>query len=829
MLTILNDPTGATGRRTHPWRLDISRQANVEAHLAGGADCVVQLNGETIDPVSDARMEGRPALGDCMTVIHRPAGLDPMTWVLIVSALLSVAAYAMIPKAPGLPQIPSTSPTNQLTGQTNVARAYQAIPDAYGSRRIWPDLLQQSLITYQDSVKLITEWLCISRGTGAISDVRYADTPIDDVSGARWEFFKPSALEPEDLPELMPTEITDVIEPVQAPDVNGQEVSPATYPDAVIFDGTMHGQYPAADQFQIETPDGAQWATLKAAIPTSARLVYGISWGGGGAEAGDGGGGENFDQVCDVLSYSVAGSAVTFTLRRPFGTPPAGFNALTAAHIFAASTTSSKIGPFTLPTVADRLRWNVGFLRGLKGSVSIQARWWAIDAGGGEIVGTSETQTDTFTADTYDERHFTVDVIPAAGLANYRVEFTRTTGDLGNGADVAKVEELYALRYYASKLLPGVTVIKVTTAATEQATGIRERKINLRWQRYVRGLDTVALSLSRNFGRAMAHAWAVAGGDPAELDVDKLRAINDAHGEDSALLRFDGVLDDANMSLGERLAMMANHARCTVWRDGTRWTVSREEAQSVPELQLDYRNLAADGESLINYAAHLPASHDGVEVEYVDEATGARKAYSRLSIATGSPVAGTPSNPLKLALPGCATAAQAENRAKLEARRLLYQRTSVTDRAMADAGSLGIGSLVRWVDPNDFTGDDGLQAGEVMAIDGATLTTSEPLDWKGGTSGRILLTGEDGRFIGLPVQCTPGASETEVVLSAPVGGLYVRDAARQLGSRYAFGPGLTEAEIQAAGLYVVTDIKPAEDQTFTLSLASYDDRLFMDD
>ena len=69
---------------------------------------------------------------------------------------------------------------------------------------------------------------------------------------------------------------------------------------------------------------------------------------------------------------------------------------------------------------------------------------------------------------------------------------------------------------------------------------------------------------------------------------------------------------------------------------------------------------------------------------------------------------------------GCTTLAQAWNRAQLEARRLLYQRTSVSDKALSDANGLGLGSLVRWIDPNDFYGDDGLQAGEVMNTGTAT-------------------------------------------------------------------------------------------------------------
>jgi len=279
------------------------------------------------------------------------------------------------------------------------------------------------------------------------------------------------------------------------------------------------------------------------------------------------------------------------------------------------------------------------------------------------------------------------------------------------------------------------------------------------------------------------------------------------------------------MSLGERLQRIAYTARCALWRDGSQWTVTREEERTTPDLQLDYRNLAASGDSVITYAAHLPASHNGVEVEYTDETTQASKAYVRLDVTSGAVVSGVPTNPVKIKLPGCATTAQATNRANLEARRLLYQRTTVTDTALQDAATLGLGSLVRWIDPNDFAGDDGLQAGEVMSIAGTLITTSEPLDWRGETTGRMVFTGIDGLPLGSPIVVTPHVSGGVTLASVP-GGLYLRDADRQCGSRYAFGPGLSAAEIEAAGLYVATRVAPNGDGTVSIALAAYDARMF---
>ena len=131
---------------------------------------------------------------------------------------------------------------------------------------------------------------------------------------------------------------------------------------------------------------------------------------------------------------------------------------------------------------------------------------------------------------------------------------------------------------------------------------------------------------------------------------------------------------------------------------------------------------------------------------------------------------------------------------------------------------------MRWIDPNDFAGDDGLQAGEVLAISGNVIATSEPIDWKGQSSGRIMFTGSDGRQVGATQVCYPSGDGIEVAALPP--GVYVADGARQLGSRYAFAVGLTQAEIEAAGLYTVTEIRPAADGTVSLSLAQYDQRIY---
>jgi hypothetical protein len=844
-LVILRDPAGILGREVHNLHRDATLQQQIEAAMpGGGAECELLINGERADPMTDPRLDEPPQAGDCIVIAHRPAGFDPVTIALIAGALLAVASYAMIPKVPDTP-VASDSPNNRLTGQTNVARAYQAIPDVYGQRRVWPDMIQPSTVEYRNNVKFVTEWLCVSRGEGAISDVKFADTPIDDVDDAEWALYEPGGSPPPPSgvigpiappPALSPpipgipagyaegkaTRLTGVTEAFASDDVNGQELTAAQAYGLV--QAGFPTSYSGTTTVTMTFSDGAHWNQIRAApLPlTVSRFRFQRSFGGATF---------NVTRTGSITSISTSAGVVTLvcTITSALGQSLPFTVSIQPAGVSAFN----KVGPFTLPIAdATRIRWNTTFLRGLKGSVSILAEWWKIDSGGTEIAGSRETQTIFYDADTFDAQYRTTEVEPAAGAGRYRIEFTRQNTPNADGSDVATLEELYAARYYSVKDIPlGVTIIRVTTRATERSTGLRERKFNCLWERRVRTLTGDTASASRNFARAMAHLWTISGQPISELDTAALAAINTALGETNALLRFDGSLDDADVSLLERMQLMANHARCVFWRDGTRWTVTRDQARSAPELQLDYRNLAGSGQSVVNESFHLPASQDGVEVEFVDEATGAKKAYYRLNITSGTPVVGVCANPLRVKMPACTTLAQAINRAQLEARKLLFQRTSITDTALGDAQQLGPGSLVRWVDPNDFAGDDGLQAGEVLAIAGSVITTSEPLDFKGQTSGRIQVTNADGMLAGPPVVCTPVAGDPyRVTLASVPAGLFVAaPPASQVGSRYAFAVGLTGAEVEAAGLYTVTEPRPNGDGTWSLSMVTYDPRVYAAD
>lgn len=818
MLTILNDPAGITGVRRLPLDYTCTLQQNIERHLSGGADAELRINGIVVDPLTDPRLDRPPSRFDLVTVALRPRGFDPITWAYIAIAVAVVAAVALRPNIPNIEGAAGKdSPNNKLTAQSNVARAYQAIPDVYGYRRVWPDLIQPSTVEYIDQLKYVTEWLCVSRGKGTLSDVQYAETPIGDIEGSSYEVFAPTQGD-DDYFESGLTTLSDVYETFESDEVNGQELAYAiAFP--LISKTASFSATSGTNAFKLTLADGTDLDHLKSLAPSGTASVQFTYDPVGGPPP------QVFNKTCTLTSYTDLGATAEFNFTYS-GTPwGANESDASVSSAITPGATYETAGPFTLPINCSQLWWNTVFLRGLKGTVTIRAEWWQVDADGVEIPATRETQDNSYGADTFDQRFYTNKATPSAGFGRYRIQFQRRTVKVDeNGSDVAKLEEVYAVRYYPTKLLTGVTVLRVTTKATLSATGFSDRKFNARWFRHVRKLTSTEFGASRNFGRILAHLWAVAGNDMAGLDTDALLAINAEHDEDSPILRFDGSLDDSDMSLGERMRLVADTARCLIWRDGTRWTVTREQAQQYPGMQFDYRNLAKGGDSTISYAAHLPASNDGVELEYVDEVSQSKKSYVRLNISTGSVAVGTSKNPKRIKMLGCATTQQAENRAHLEARRLLYQRVTVSDKALSEANDLALGELVRWIDPNDFGGDE-LQAGEVMSISGDLISTSEPIDWRGEASGRITFTGSDGRRLGAPVTCFP-ASNDRVQLETIQSGLYVADLTRQCGSRYAFAVGVTSAELEAAGLYTAVEIKPSSDRTVSIALAAYDSRMF---
>lgn len=225
MLVIWRDPRGVSGKDIHELNYSKSLQENIEKHFPKGLDAnttAITLNGCKINPL-EVDLSRKATHLDRVEVVLRQQGTALI--VGIVAAVAAVAVTLLMPK----PNIPNDlgaqkdSPNNDLTGQTNQARLYQAIPDIYGRIRAFPDLVEPSLSEYIDNIKNITEFMCIGLGNYLIEDVKYADTLLSTINGASYEVFNPG--------DVIPV----IYDAAESPDVDGQEIKPPNHGDQILY------------------------------------------------------------------------------------------------------------------------------------------------------------------------------------------------------------------------------------------------------------------------------------------------------------------------------------------------------------------------------------------------------------------------------------------------------------------------------------------------------------------------------------------------------------------------------------------------------------------
>ena len=837
MLIVCNNPLS---RETKTYQLDdsLTIQQNIEMHLSSGYDYSVFFNGERIDrPELFFAFDEKPKQGDTVVMVRRQGGVDPVSWVyIVVMIVLAAAVYYLAPR----PKTPNgigeykDSPNNSLTGQTNIARLYQAIPDIYGQIVSYPDLIQEPITEYIDNVKSITHWMCVGLGKYSITDVKYGATDLVNIAGGGYEFFFPAPTGAEHYEQAF-TWATNIYEGYTLPEANGQEI---TLPDfeslPVIISSSEYtggGAVISCDQgiTTINFPEG-----------TFPDVVANLINGGGVCVSVD-------PPPPTALTNKKARclSATSTSISFDVSGPNYVHYSLSSVKIESLGNwfEIATLGPFTAPVTSNYIWANYVFQRGLNGGADISAFVELVDSDGyvrnGNLwLGPYLEINNVFSGSTLDQQYRTIKMPNGEPNYNhdlfYRVRFVRKNPDNADSTTQVKVESVQAINYYQFRTFKGVTIARFTISATENATSGTENKFNALVTRHVRTLaDTsrAGVSPSKDFSRAIAHEYTVcAGQSNDDLDIEALAAIQASiNDDDSRLGEFCYSFDDKDLSLGERIQTIGNCCRVSVYRDGSLWSFVREQAGNGAVAQFDYRNLAASGDSAISISSVMPSDYDGVEVEYCNPVDN-KKAFYRLRINDDRTltVATELDNALKVQLAGCRNSRQAINRAYLEANRLIYQTVKVSDVALSDAQALNIGDVVRWVDPNDFEIDDGMYAGEILEISGTTYKTSEDIDFGVNATGRVMITNATGLPKG-PFTCYP-VDSNHFRLDSAASEAFVSDGYMvQAGSRYCLMPGVSDSQIRSAGLYILTDKKPRQDGSVEISLVNYDSRVYADD
>lgn len=220
----------------------------------------------------------------------------------------------------------------------------------------------------------------------------------------------------------------------------------------------------------------------------------------------------------------------------------------------------------------------------------------------------------------------------------------------------------------------------------------------------------------------------------------------------------------------------------------------------------------------VTWTMSLPGGYDGVTLDYVDPLTN-KKSYIYLQIDQSGivEVGDATINALQISLDGCRNKTQAEDRAWLEARRVLLSRVGMTVKVLESTQVIR-GAVVQCPDMYD----NKQQNGYITARSGDVFSTSERIDFSLGDMWVVMtdsLGNYRGRWRAYPVTGRPKAFQA----AADAFDLNIYDRTTvQNASRYFIA---TDTELNST-IWRVETAKPNGDDTQTLTLSEYSDSIY---
>ncbi|HEK0485658.1 TPA: MoaD/ThiS family protein [Proteus mirabilis] len=706
------------------------------------------------------------------------------------------------------------SPNNRLTGQTNIARTYQARPEIHGQVRAFPDLIQQSMFEYIDNKKMVTEWMNFGIGYYTIENVKYSESELIALDGASYQIFQPGEVIPQ------------IFEGFEFPDVDGQEIPGPNESDEIpqyeatannVISGEIKGGEAA---IKIEKQDDFRYF-MDIVKPRSVSLVVNVTY---DTPQGSVTKDIKVDAYLSDAKESDDGAIISPKYYYEFfftnltggdlATPPPNAIVNTSKFVLYDNQFLT-VGPFFSPLDGGELWVHLNAQLGDGDWASARIEFWKIDDNNNEISGTREAFDRGFPSAPKTKTYYLTEKFkPLAGYGRYAIQLTRLENS--NDHSILKLEEVFIVRERINEVHEEDTLVKVTVRATEAPTGTRERKYNALATRHVISYDMNSRSVdytlrpSRSFADAVAHTWLVTAGQPeSTIDLYGLYSIYESL-PDKRLGYFDYTFDDEDVSLGQRIETICNVARVISFWDNGVLTFTREEEKQYPSGTFNRANTTGNGFSL-SYDMTMPSGNDGVEIEYVNPKTN-KKTYLKYRIEDNKIVNKPAKNPNKITIHGCRNEYQAIDRALLEMDRLIHQRMSISVQTLADGDYVYPGDLIIIAD----TYDKNQQAGYIVERIGNQFSTNEKVVFDGEMF--VCVTDHLGntteRF-----KATP-RSDTAYGFIADVPDIQINiydGMSVQSPSRYVIS-NIVEMDSMR---WIVSDKKPNADGTFSITASEY--------
>ncbi|WP_227719891.1 host specificity factor TipJ family phage tail protein [Yersinia proxima] len=711
------------------------------------------------------------------------------------------------------------SPNNKLTGQTNVARTYQARPDVYGQVRSYPDLIQESMFEFIDNIKYVTEWMNFGLGNYTVTSVRYSESNLTSLAGASYQIFPPG------------TVIPVINEGFEFDDVDGQEIPGPNESDSfpaytATSTNVVDGVY-AGGQISVRIKKQSEFDYFyDITKPRAVTFVINVTY-----ATASGNVTRDVEITADLFQATLTDDGAIISPQYFY---TFYFKNLTGADANTTPTTatvnSTKLiindnqplvmGPYFAPIPGNQLWVHFQAQQANEATATYTVVYWKVDDDNAQVA-PSQTYSGSISNNSggQDFRFQTIKLIPTAGYGRYAVQVTRTNNS--SDSNSLQLAEVHSVRVRNNEVHTNDTLVRVIVRATEQATGARQRKYNALINRHTitynlstRVVD-YTLRPSRSFADAVAHTWLIIGRQaPSTIDLYELYSIA-ASLPDSRLGYFDYTFDDEDISLGDRVQTICDAARVIAFMDDGVLSFVRDQKVDFPMASFNRSNMHSD-EYSITYDMTMPGGNDGVELEYVSPTTN-KKTFIRYRITATGIVEQAAESPIKIKLLGCRNEYQARDRALLEVNRLIHSRIRMACKVFADGEYTYVGMMIQAADSYD----ENQQAGYIVQRSGDLFNTNENIKFDGDMY--VVITDDTGytsnRYRAYPRDDT----SMGFISGIPDIPLNIWDGDEvQSSSRYIIAT-LTELD---STLWTVTEKKPNSDGTTSLTLAEYSDKTY---
>ncbi|EMD1716104.1 host specificity factor TipJ family phage tail protein [Providencia stuartii] len=689
------------------------------------SDVVILVNGRALQEDDELDFEITPT--HFIQVFDQPKSVIGDILNPVFNLVTKVFSF-LAPKTPSFSAAESNvkdSPNNRLTGQTNVARAYQARPEIHGQVRVFPDLIQQSMFEYNNNLKTVTEWLNIGIGEYKTESIRFAESDFTAMAGASYRIYKPR--------EVIPL----INEGFEFPDIDGQElpgpneskdIPQQTATANEVVSGEIKGGEAAIKIVKQDEFEYFYELTKPRSVSMTVNVSYDTPQGSVtkdiiiDAQLADAKESDDGALIGKTYYYEFFFTNLTGTDLAQL--PPNAV--INTSKFILYDNQFLTVGPFFSPVDGDQMWIHLQAQLGGGDNCNATVEIWKINTDNEEIAGTRQSFNTALSANNGARVYYKTDKVTLnSGRGRYAVQLTRRNNS--SDQSIMKIENAHIVRVRENVVFENDTIVNVSVRATEAPTGARERKYNLLATRMVISYDRVSkqvdytLRPSRSFADAVLHTWLITAGESEKnIDIDGLYRIYDSL-PDERLGYFDYTFDDEDISLGQRIETICNAARVTAYFDNAVLTFSREQSSEFPMTTFNRSNITGN-DMKISYDMSMPSGYDGIELEYVEPVRN-KKDYIRFRVDENGITEGLSRTPNKIVLQGCRNRYQALDRALLEANRLIHQRTSISLTTLADGGNVYPSDMVLIAD----TYDSNQQAGYITERKGEVFTTSEKI------------------------------------------------------------------------------------------------------